>query len=89
MRSVEGFRLIMASMTLPSHCGNVPRTFLILARPSDVHNETDFDVPDPQRCNLINSARELARSGMSVEDIATNEQFLDDNGHPGYSTTRI
>ncbi len=52
-------------------------TFCLLSRPIDVHDETDFDVPDPQVCNLITTTRALARSCMSLEDISTNEQFLD------------
>ncbi len=81
--SVVNFLLFMAVITPRSDSENVPRTSLNLARPSDVNEEFDFDVAEPQ----VTTARVLARSGMSLKDIATNEQFFDDNGHPSYSIT--
>jgi hypothetical protein len=66
-RSAVDFRLIIATKTLRSDSGNVPRTLLNFARPSDVHDEFNSDVADPQLCHLITTARPLARSGMSLE----------------------
>jgi hypothetical protein len=88
-RCAVDFCLIMAAITPRSDSGNVSRTSINLARPSDVQDEFDFDVADPHLYNLITAARALACSGMSLGGIATNEELLDDNRHHGHSTTRI
>ncbi len=79
----------MGAIAPRSDSGKVSRTSLNLARPSDVRDEFDFDVTDPQLWYLITTARAPVRSGISLQDVTTYEQFLDDNSHLGYSTTRV
>ncbi len=79
--------------SLFSYFGNATRTSPSLTRPSNVHKEVELKVFDPQRRNaimMILTGRALAREGVSLEDIITNEHLLSDgNALPGYATTIV